>query len=61
MVGDSLEHDIAGAQAVGWDSVLIQKGLYASAFSNADHDVVLKTLLKDLSCQPPTYSIKQLQ
>ena len=61
MVGDSLEHDIAGAQAVGWDSVLIQKGLYASAFSNADHDVVLKTLLKDLACQPPTYSIKQLQ
>ena len=49
------------AQAVGWDSVLIQKGLYASAFSNADHDIVLKTLLKDRACQPPTYSIEQLQ
>lgn len=61
MVGDSLDHDIAGAQAVGWDSVLIQKGLYASVFSNADHDIVLKTLLKDRACQPPTYSIEQLQ
>jgi len=61
MVGDSLDHDIAGAQAVGWDSVLIQKGLYASAFSNADHYIVLKTLLKDRACQPPTYSIEQLQ
>jgi HAD superfamily hydrolase (TIGR01459 family) len=61
MVGDSLDHDIADAQAVGWDSVLIQKGLYASAFSNADHDIVLKTLLKDRACQPPNYSIEQLQ
>ena len=61
IVGDSLDHDIAGAQAVGCDSVLIQKGLYASAFSNADHDIVLETLLKDRACQPPNYSIEQLQ
>lgn len=32
MIGDSLEHDIAGASSAGWDSILIQGGLYKSDF-----------------------------
>lgn len=39
----------------------MEKGLYASTFSKADHDIVLKTLLKYRACQPPTYSVEQLQ
>ncbi|EBA13998.1 TIGR01459 family HAD-type hydrolase [Roseobacter sp. CCS2] len=35
MVGDSPEHDIAGAQTVGWDSLFIAGGLHA----DAAHDV----------------------
>ncbi|MBN8532802.1 MAG: TIGR01459 family HAD-type hydrolase [Rhizobiales bacterium] len=34
MVGDSLEHDIAGAAAKGWKSLFIRGGLHAAAFSS---------------------------
>ncbi|PJI84408.1 HAD superfamily hydrolase (TIGR01459 family) [Yoonia maricola] len=34
MVGDSPEHDIAGAQTVGWDSLFIAGGLHADATTN---------------------------
>ena len=60
MVGDSLEHDIAGAQAVGWDSLLVQSGLYAAEFAQADHDLVLAKFVALQDCAPPTYSIKKL-
>ena len=59
-VGDSLEHDIAGAQAAGWDSLLVQGGLYASDFAQADHDAVLASLVTAKACRPPTYSIEVL-
>ncbi|MEM1365745.1 MAG: TIGR01459 family HAD-type hydrolase [Pseudomonadota bacterium] len=32
MVGDSLEHDIAGARAAGWSSLFVEGGLHASHF-----------------------------
>ncbi len=35
MVGDSPEHDIAGAQTVGWDSLFIAGGLHADAAADA--------------------------
>jgi ribonucleotide monophosphatase NagD (HAD superfamily) len=60
MVGDSLEHDIVGAQAVGWDSLLVQGGLYAAEFAQADHDLVLAKLVALQGCTPSTYSIKLL-
>ncbi|MEM1341561.1 MAG: HAD hydrolase-like protein, partial [Pseudomonadota bacterium] len=36
MVGDSLEHDIAGAQAAGWQSLFLRAGLHAKHFVAAD-------------------------
>tara|TARA_B100000780_G_scaffold14332_2_gene9634 strand:- start:7414 stop:8247 length:834 start_codon:yes stop_codon:yes gene_type:complete len=60
MVGDSLEHDIAGAQSAGWDNVLVQGGLYANDFAQADHDSVLANLVAAKACRPPTYSIEVL-
>ena len=35
MVGDSIEHDIAGAKNIGWDSLLMTGGLYAKMFEDA--------------------------
>ena len=61
MVGDSLKHDIAGGQAAGWDTLLVQGGLYASEFQHSDHDTVLSQLLAKIGCQPPTYSINTLK
>lgn len=61
MVGDSLEHDIAGGQAAGWDTLLIQGGLYAAEFSHGSHDVVLARLVTEKSCKTPTYFIEQLK
>jgi HAD superfamily hydrolase (TIGR01459 family) len=61
MVGDSLEHDIAGANSAGWDSLLIQGGLYAGAFEADDSDSTLARLVTAQNCQPPTYRIKELR
>ena len=60
MVGDSFEHDISGAQDAGWDSLLVQGGLYATEFAHADHDAVLANLVTTKGCWPPTYSIEVL-
>lgn len=61
MVGDSLEHDIAGAQGSGWDSVLVRGGLYANDFDQGPHDETLARLVTDKGCNRPTYSIELLQ
>ena len=46
MVGDSLEHDICGAHAAGWDSVFVTEGIYAREFANAPFDETLSRLAK---------------
>ena len=61
MVGDSLKHDIAGGQAAGWDTLLVQGGLYASEFQHSDHDTVLGQLVAKTGCRPPTYSINTIK
>jgi len=61
MVGDSFEHDIAGGQAAGWDTVLVRSGLYAADFNHDSHDVILTRLAAEKGCEPPTYSIERLK
>ena len=61
MVGDSLEHDIAGGQIAGWDTLLIQGGLYAVEFNHGSHDAVLSQLVAEKNCEPPTYSTEKLR
>lgn len=61
MVGDSLEHDIAGADTAGWDSVLIQGGLYASDFSIGDADRTLARLCAEKNTPFPTYRLEVLR
>lgn len=55
MVGDSLEHDIAGAQAAGWDSLFIQGGLYAAEFASGLADETVLRLAREKDVAPPTY------
>ena len=58
MVGDSMEHDIAGAQGVGWDSLLVECGLYADRFASGDGDAVVAEIAREKNCDLPTYRIK---
>ena len=60
MVGDSLEHDICGAHAAGWDSVFVTEGIYAREFANAPFDETLSRLAKAKCSALPTYSIGYL-
>jgi HAD superfamily hydrolase (TIGR01459 family) len=61
MIGDSLEHDIAGAQRAGWDSLLIEGGLYADDFATGDGAATLARLVSDKGCHPPTYRMETLK
>lgn len=58
MVGDSMEHDIAGAQGAGWDSLLVEAGLYADRFATEDGDTLVAHIAAEKNCDLPTYRIK---
>jgi HAD superfamily hydrolase (TIGR01459 family) len=61
MVGDSLEHDIAGATAAGWSSVFVQGGLHAAAFVAGDPLPVLRRLADSEAVPLPTFTLKHLR
>lgn len=61
MVGDSMEHDIAGAHAAEWDSLLIQGGLYADRFASGDQNKTLVEIAVEKSCEGPTYRMEGLR
>ena len=60
MVGDSLEHDIAGAQNAGWDTLFITGGLYATAFAAGSYSETLDQLIAEKGCKPPTFTLGTL-
>ena len=61
MVGDSLDHDIEGGHAAGWDTLLVQSGLYASDFVTNSHGATLSRIVANKGCKPPTYLIEALK
>ncbi len=61
MVGDSLLHDIAGATEAGWDSLLIEGGLYAEKFASGDQNATLKQLCAEYGVSAPTYRMELLR
>ena len=61
MVGDSLEHDISGAHAAGWDSLLIEGGLYRDLFAAEPDNGTLDKLVQTQGCRAPTYRMKEVQ
>ncbi|MEO1798238.1 MAG: TIGR01459 family HAD-type hydrolase [Pseudomonadota bacterium] len=61
MVGDSLEHDIAGAAGAGWDSLFIRGGLHASFFAgHGDISARLAELARAEGAPLPTYTLQTL-
>ena len=60
MVGDSLEHDIAGAHGAGWDSVFVQGGLMRGKFAAGDASHILAELCAAEGVPAPTYQMELL-
>jgi HAD superfamily hydrolase (TIGR01459 family) len=61
MVGDSLEHDIAGAVAAGWSSAFIQGGLHAAAFCAANDMDALVRLARTENSPMPDFTLQSLR
>lgn len=64
MVGDSLEHDIAGAQVVGIASAFVRDGIHAKDFAGATSETLINEICDRLVTQtgirPPDFSLKYL-
>ncbi len=61
MVGDSLEHDIAGARAAGWHSVFIRGGLHATSFRIGEADASIVDLARALGTPLPEFTLDTLR
>ncbi|MEX3016139.1 TIGR01459 family HAD-type hydrolase [Gymnodinialimonas hymeniacidonis] len=59
MVGDSLEHDIAGGHGAGWSTAFIRGGLHASAFTG-DDDATIRDLAASENAPLPTFHLAHL-
>jgi len=64
VVGDSLEHDIAGGQKVAFKTALVRGGIHASEFPDSagddQIDATLRSLAEQHRIQPPDFSLKIL-
>ena len=49
MIGDSLEHDIGGAEKMGFQSALIRNGIHASQFADCRDEKSHRHILKELA------------
>ena len=72
MVGDSLLHDIAGSQQLGWQSLLIRSGVHKAELGLAGNDTVqfsatIEAIIERISiakwprARVPTYSMEVLR
>ena len=64
MVGDSLEHDITGAHAMGWKTLFVQGGLHAAEFVStgaADSGGKIAKLAAASNTMLPDYTIYQIR
>lgn len=57
MVGDSLEHDIAGAEAAGWDSAFICGGLHAAEFNAGALEDKVAALAQAMATPLPSFTL----
>ena len=60
MVGDSLEHDITGAKAAGWQALLIEGGLHAGALRGRGAEA-LRALAQTEAAPLPDYTLPELR
>lgn len=60
MVGDSLDHDIKGGAAVGWDTLFVTGGLHAHDFVTGHRLQTLDRLVTTKDVPAPTYMIGEI-
>ncbi|MBO6673793.1 MAG: TIGR01459 family HAD-type hydrolase [Rhizobiales bacterium] len=60
MVGDSLEHDVAGGAAAGWKTAFVTGGLHAEAFEHGDALATAAELAKEHQAPLPDFVIGRL-
>ncbi|PWK62393.1 TIGR01459 family HAD-type hydrolase [Roseicyclus mahoneyensis] len=60
MVGDSLEHDIAGAHSAGWTSAFVEGGLHAADFAQGAGDDALARLAATAGAPLPDFTMPEL-
>lgn len=62
LVGDSIEHDIAGGAAAGWSTAFVQNGLHAAAFAHAADPLgTLQAMCKAHGCPLPDFIFPTLR
>ncbi|WP_206453632.1 TIGR01459 family HAD-type hydrolase [Aurantimonas marina] len=64
MVGDSLQHDVAGASAAGWRTLFVRDGLHAQSLADkrgGDLDAQIEKLASKDGAPLPDYTIGMLQ
>lgn len=61
MVGDSLEHDIAGAAQAGWQTLFIRGGIHARIFASPDVRPALTALVACKNTSIPDFSLHSLR
>ena len=61
MIGDSLHHDILGAQTAGWHSLLIQAGIHAPDIRAGHQADDIAQLANAAAMPPPDYSLPDLR
>ncbi len=61
MIGDSIEHDIAGAAAAGWHTLLIEGGLHAADLAGAtETGAAIARLCNHYQCPLPDFHMEHL-
>ncbi len=61
MVGDSLEHDIAGASNAGWKTAFVRGGLHRAVFAAGDISGNLAALARSENAPLPDYTLELLK
>lgn len=62
MVGDSLEHDIAGAKSAGWDAAFVRGGLHAAAFGGSEApEITVVRLATRAGTALPDFTLPELR
>jgi HAD superfamily hydrolase (TIGR01459 family) len=61
MVGDSLEHDVAGAHAAGWTSAFVRGGLHADCFGPNAIEETVAALAGAMGTPLPEFTLEYLR
>ncbi|MEO0929195.1 MAG: TIGR01459 family HAD-type hydrolase [Pseudomonadota bacterium] len=61
MVGDSLHHDIQGAQHAGWSTLLVRGGIHAPDIDETRIEDDIHRLAAAAQIEPPTFSLPDLR